>query len=445
MQLQVKKDENQLLATTVEDTQILNGYFPPREDRIEATTMLTEALEVLKIGPSVRTVCQADFNEDGVSKVDLANVMSKFGLEQIPDEEGQKAATTWAAKHKWDWYAANCKMSPMTRRLDKISDHKIVASTVWIPNVKERKTGVIEKGNDYKKPSFMSKVHWKCALEGAWLDTKQSKEMSQYKVAKEASVDIEWKMYMEVLDRLHRTAYRKICEDEEGKPAQEEGEDFEAYEAEVKRMSKLKHIVKGCETKRKMISQEYGSTMESKAMREKKRRKLWGRCLHLESKLKKDGLDCTKQDPEGRALIDKVLTRTEMQQCLEDMLKTLKEKRERSAKLVEKEEAAVKTCRLKEWRQRMASGVKEVAKWIRAKKTQAVELPQVEKGEDPIESREDAVNAISKYWKEVWAYQNDGYKGDEKEQLLLKPLRKQFRNAKLAKVTKKQKMQILRS
>jgi hypothetical protein len=80
----------------------------------------------------------------------------------------------------------------------------------------------------------------------------------------------------------------------------------------------------------------------------------------------------------------------------EDRGKWLKDRIDEKKKSTHEEERRQKHARIVDWREKMQSGIREVSKWLKGRKSGA---PPVVEG---CKSRKEATEAIKEHWKGVW-------------------------------------------
>ena len=384
--------------------QVGSGYAPPTTEALQDLAELMQTMvESEKLASRYPWAMAGDWNTCAKEKsADCPSwaVLKKAGGRILEPGEG----TRWGSDQVIDWIISNKDNGRIEgpKLLEThISDHKILTWKMHAESAIDRKVGTLQRSPMYKRPSNVTASQWKEMLEMTWEKMEEQDATTELRLrltkrkGSDIDTDKEWELWNSLLCQCYRDTVQRVLDEEESKTREER----KLPNTEV---DKLKHQLKMKRSKGRAAKHiHFDAKREEKdgtaGLVQRKRRKWIARAYNLIGRIRKlsSPSDLAQDKKVQKVLAGKgVLTNplTWSDAIVDDLQKSIE-----AAKLAAKrKDEQAQRDRLRAWRNRMKSGVKEIGAWLRQKK--AAPLPTI----IGAETRKAACEQIKEHWHGVW-------------------------------------------
>eukprot|EP00973_Karenia_brevis_P002658 362034-Karenia_brevis.AAC.1 len=422
-------DEVQVLVVKVRNVYFMCTYAPPTsEAKVEYVRAMCELMDSEGWITEKIWFWAGDHNEQPWEDSMSLKVAALKGR-VVQTQQG----TRWDSERIVDYAITNTQREPecLTERDEHISDHKILTCEVEAEMRKDNKIGKLKQPPSWEKPTHVREAEWRKLVESKaeeWCASAHCQKLHE-KLGRsqpdQGMIDEEWDLFMQGLHYIYREAAKEVIDDIEEllTDAPRTGSEQEEEEAELLK-KELEHLRKqvgnqfykgqlGCHTKTDL---QWDGTRAAETMKQLKLSKWLGRARSMQNWMKKETWQEIQRKSGKKAWKRVWKDLAEKKMALPDAQKALQERISKADEERRKLEKAKRATHLKQWKERMQSGIKEVSRWMKSRTEGAASPTLVRKGEKA-KTCEEATRFIRQHWEETWDFQRGQKAADTRRQI----------------------------
>ena len=208
---QESQGEARILTVDVQGWRIHGGYEPPKE-KLEMAAAISTMRVKMGSPPKGPTLAVGDWNEKPGESVEQAwqHHMGISVVEMKGDDKVTRRLRRGQKGKQIDYFLADKETlngATVDKLTMKIGDHFVLR--LEVPVAKELKAEPerrLKKGACWMNPGYFSTLEWKTILKERW----EYHSRKDWWEGNRESVEETWQAFMNMMDRLHREAARRL-------------------------------------------------------------------------------------------------------------------------------------------------------------------------------------------------------------------------------------------
>eukprot|EP00928_Gymnodinium_smaydae_P043324 TRINITY_DN29052_c0_g1_i4.p1 TRINITY_DN29052_c0_g1~~TRINITY_DN29052_c0_g1_i4.p1 ORF type:complete len:1215 (+),score=102.46 TRINITY_DN29052_c0_g1_i4:4302-7946(+) len=352
----------------------------------------------------------SDFN-DSPQDTDLAPIAEQWGGRSLAAD----GPSRWSSTRCIDFLFTNSPTKVFDLRYGEqaISDHKILNFEVEACVNAQKTVKRTAPTPAWSCPEGLSTAAWRACLRDAFdreLDGRLYHRLAQMLDEPAVDVDAEWDMFQRLLDstcrnalQAHHDDLKAIVDSGDLHPAQE----LESLQSQLREIGKQLqvHAMKGGKAEFVKVPLSRNGTLISQSQRERKLRNWRGRAQACLAWLQggKSWEDILVSSPK---MLKRLWKTDPLPETAGDACIWLKRRLDETDRLLTAEIKHNQHQRFAQWSKRMKAGIKEVGKWVRAKRTPPA-APFVKYDDSQSQTASEAAGLILQFWQDFWKGRKD--------------------------------------